>query len=254
MPIDEVFPSPTVKQVIFQIRFPSLFYIESRIGDYQVRIMERFPDARLVLQRQIVIAELGPEGKVEDLPEEARAPEFRRIWQFRSAEGVELSVQADSLTLMSTAHKTYCNPKGESRFRDTIEFTVDRFLELVAIPLMGRIGLRYVDECPVPQQDNETYARYYRTAFPLDRFPVSDASEMSFRVDTRRGEYHLRYAESLKVTEGQVKLTLDFDGYAEGVESEQYLAVTDKLHDIILKEFEGSIRQPVIDYMRSVRE
>ena len=28
---DEVFPNPTVKEVVFEIRFPSLFYMESRI-------------------------------------------------------------------------------------------------------------------------------------------------------------------------------------------------------------------------------
>ena len=33
MPIHEVFPSPTVKQVIFQVRFPNLFYLESRMGE-----------------------------------------------------------------------------------------------------------------------------------------------------------------------------------------------------------------------------
>jgi hypothetical protein len=45
---DEVFPNPTVKTVIFQIRYPNLFYIESRIGDIQVKIMDDFPESSLL--------------------------------------------------------------------------------------------------------------------------------------------------------------------------------------------------------------
>jgi len=45
MQINEVFPNPTVKQVIFQIRFPNLFYLESKIGEYQLKIMQRFPES-----------------------------------------------------------------------------------------------------------------------------------------------------------------------------------------------------------------
>jgi hypothetical protein len=40
MAIEEVFPNPTVKQVAFEIRFPNLFYLESKIGELQVKIME----------------------------------------------------------------------------------------------------------------------------------------------------------------------------------------------------------------------
>lgn len=38
MPINEVFVNPTVKQVIFQVKFPNLFFIESKIGDIQLKI------------------------------------------------------------------------------------------------------------------------------------------------------------------------------------------------------------------------
>ena len=36
MAINEVFPNPTVKKVIFQIRFPNLFFIESKIIAWSV--------------------------------------------------------------------------------------------------------------------------------------------------------------------------------------------------------------------------
>ena len=55
MAINEVFPNPTVKQVIFQIRFPALFAMESLVGDLQVKIMDNLPDSRLIQQTQVVI-------------------------------------------------------------------------------------------------------------------------------------------------------------------------------------------------------
>ena len=43
MAITEIFPNPTVKQVIFQIRFNSLFYIGDKMGEFQQRTMTEIP-------------------------------------------------------------------------------------------------------------------------------------------------------------------------------------------------------------------
>ena len=52
MVIDEIFPFPTVKHVIFQIKYPNLFYLENRIGDFQMKIINEFPDSKLSFRRQ----------------------------------------------------------------------------------------------------------------------------------------------------------------------------------------------------------
>jgi len=70
MVIDEIFPNPTVKQVIFELKFSNLFYIEDKIGDLQLKVMERFPDANLIFRRQILFADKGPEGEIEIIPPE----------------------------------------------------------------------------------------------------------------------------------------------------------------------------------------
>jgi hypothetical protein len=53
MVIKEIFPNPTVKQVIFQIRFPNLFYIENKIGDFQLKIMKEFPKSAIAISKTI---------------------------------------------------------------------------------------------------------------------------------------------------------------------------------------------------------
>lgn len=256
MAIDEVFPNPTVKKVIFEARFPHLFSMESLVGQYQHRIMERFPESKLLFSTPLVIAshkshELDLEQQKGNLPE---SEAVQKIWNFQSGTGVQLNVQTASLDMTSTMHKTYANPTQEDRFKDAIEFAVGRFLEVTQIPLFSRIGLRYIDECPVPGKDTRRFREYYNTTLCLDRFPLEDAREFQLLARVTRGDYFLTFRETLKGLGNEAKLVLDFDGYAENVPTSEYLSVTDRLHGIILEEFEQSIKEPVYAHMRKAPE
>ncbi len=140
---------------------------------------------------------------------------------------------------------------SENKFRDIIAFVVDNFLKITKIPLILRIGLRYIDECPVPSNTTENFVSYYQTTFPVSRFKIEDASEMNFMTTVKRDNCFLRYAESFKMLqENKYTLVLDFDGFANNIQSEQTLPITDKLHDLISTEFETTIKEPVYQYMR----
>jgi len=162
-------------------------------------------------------------------------------------------VSANSLDISSQYHKTY-NLEGGDKFRDIIEFTLGPFLEITGIPLINRIGLRYVDECPIPSKDNSVFTSYYNSIFPLDRFNLADANEMDFKTVVRKDKYHLRYIESLRKIGDQYKLILDFDGFTHNIHSENYLSITDDLHTMILEEYEKTIKEPVYQYMRQRKE
>lgn len=251
MTIEEIFPNPTVKQVIFQIRFPNLFYMENKVGDLQVKIMEKFPQSRLLIRKQVVFADIGPEVKLADIQNNLGLDEEtgRKVWQFESDKNFQLNVLSNSLDITSQYHKTY-NLEGSDKFRDIIEFVLDHFLKITSIPIINRIGLRYIDECPIQSKDNDTYRSYYDSAFPLDRFNLSDVTEMDFKTVIKRGEYYLRYIESFQKKGDEYKLILDFDGFAVDIPSKDYLRVTDDLHTIISDEYERTIKEPVYEYMR----
>ena len=244
MVINKIYPNPTVKQVVFEIRFPSLFYIENKIGDFQIKIIKEFPNSNLLYRRQILFADLGPKAKFEPPPEEAGA----KVWEFKSDKQYSLNVTSNSLYIVSEHHKTY-DLEGGDKFRDAIKFALDNFLEVTAIPIINRVGLRYIDECPLPSKNNETFSLYYNSAFPIDRFSIADANEMFFRTVVKRGDYNLIYMETLQKQKDEYKLILDFDGFAEKVKSENYLEVTDRLHEIISDEYEHTIKKPVYEYM-----
>jgi len=255
MSIAEVFSNPTVKQVIFQIRYPALFFLEEKIGEYQAKVMKLFPNSALLFRKQFVWTDLGPNVELKDVLADKEPQKGSKIWQFKSEKDTTaLNVTMESLDISSTHHKTYKLAGGGDKFRDIIQQVVDSFLEVTKIPIISRVGLRYIDECPIVSKDNDTLKAYYNSAFPLGRFSLEEASEMDVKVVVKKGPYNLRYIESLKKFEKEYKLIMDFDGYSEKIESKDYLETSDKLHDIISDEFEGSIKEPLISFMRSKEE
>ena len=254
MTINEVFQNPTVESVIFQIHYSNLFYIENKIGDLQVQLMKEFPDSDLIFRRKMVLVDQGDKAKIESDFKESEEGAVQKIWQFRSPKGYRLNILNNSLDITSEYHKTYNNPEGEHKFRDIIELVVSNFLQITNLPIIKRIGLRYIDKCPILSKDNVTFKQWYNSTFPLDRFNLADAETMQFQAVLKRGNYNLRYVEALQTSENKNYLILDFDGFANDISSENYLSILDDLHDLIVDEYQKSIKTLVYDYMRSPAE
>lgn len=250
MPINEVFENPTVKQVIFQIRFPNLFYIESKIGDLQVEIMDLFPESSLSFQQPIVIANLGSKVNIEEINEKLSSEKTKKVWSFSSPKNYALHVLNDSLDITSQYHKTYNNEAFDNRFRDVIELVLDKFLKIMKLPIVTRVGLRYIDECPLPVKDTKTYLEYYNTAFNVEKYSLEEAIEMDFKTVVHRGPYSIRYVESLQTKGEKHFVVLDFDSFAQNVKPSDCLQVTDELHRIIIEEYLRTIKDPVLEFMR----
>jgi uncharacterized protein (TIGR04255 family) len=135
MAINEIFPKPTVKTVIFQIMFPALFFMEKSIGDLQLKIMKEFPKSAMLFRRQILLADIGPQGKLPELHTDEKES-VNKIWQFESEKGFRLNVLTNSLDITSEYHKSY-NLEGAPKFRDAIKFVLDNFFEVTGIPIIN---------------------------------------------------------------------------------------------------------------------
>lgn len=232
-----------------QVKFPNLFYIENRMGDFQVRIMKEFPESALLFRRSVMLADIGPEGRLERIPEQEEVTS-KKMWQFKSEKGYVVNVHTDNLAIVSDYHKTYNLGEGE-KFRDIIQTVSSAFFETMSIPIVTYIGLRYIDECPIMSKDNATFKSWYNSTFPVDRFNMADSSAMEFVTIVKKGQYNLRYSESLRKTEkGEYKLVHDFDGRAGRTQVDRCMEVLDSLHEVILEEYEKTIKEPVKEYMR----
>jgi uncharacterized protein (TIGR04255 family) len=215
--------------------------------------MSEFPESALLYRRQFAWADVGPEVKLTEIENKLeKEPTGRKIWQFKSPKNFQLNVLSNSLDITSSYHKTYRMENGD-KFRDIIELVVSNFFQVVSVPIISRIGLRYIDECPIFSKDNETFRPCYNSVFPIDRFNLADAEEMNFKTVIKRG-YYLSYVESLQKVEDQYKLILDFDSFKTNVNPQDFLKVTDDLHTIISDEYERTITERVKEYMRKPKE
>lgn len=256
MVINKIYPNPTVKRVIFQITYPNLFYLENKIGDFQQKIMKEFPDSKMLIRHGFIVANIGAEEKI-GLPPSPQEETARKIWQFESKNKIMLSISSNSLDLVSEFHKTYdLGDDRSKKFRCAIEHAVSAFIDVMKLPIINRIGLRYIDECPILVKDNEKLMEWYNSKFPLDKFSIADAKAMTFRTIIKKGNYNLGYIESLEQnSKGEDVLVMDFDGSATKVENVSgYLDITDDLHRLISEAYEESIRAPVYDWMEKTEE
>ena len=248
MPIKEVFPNPTVIQVIFQITFPNLFFIEKTIGDFQKRIMDKFPESNLLFKKTFLFAHTSADIKIDEM--NAQNNIETKVWQFKHQDKYTLNVLTNSIDISSNIHKTYNNEGGE-KFRESNEYVINNFFEINAIPYLQRIGLRYIDHCPIPDGGDKEFMSYYKTSLPLNRFSLDNAISMDFQTVKNIGDnYFLTFAESIQYVLNKKKLVLNFDGFATNKLPNEYLSVTDKLHEIISAEFENTIKEPVKCLMR----
>lgn len=251
MSTTEIFPNPTIKQVIFQIKFPNLFFIETKIGDFQLEIMEKFPETALALRQNIIFADYGNNIKQEDLLNLTNSEGSRKIWQFYSQDKkYNLNIQADSLDITSEFHKSYDNKKADTRFRDIIEFSVSKFISISRIPIINRIGLRYINECPINNLNSHDYLEQYNSAFNHEKFKLEDTQEMVYKTVIHNEDISIRYIESIQKTEEKNVLILDLDASSINIKSSEYLITSDKLHASIKELFLSTVKEPVIEYMR----
>ncbi|MCX6670057.1 MAG: TIGR04255 family protein [Methanothrix sp.] len=257
MVLDKIYDRPTVRQVIFQITYPSLFYLENRVGDIQEKIMKEFPISKLLLRTGLIVTDIGINQKIEIPSADLEQNVARKIWQFESKNKTILSISSNSLDLTSEFHKTYKLGNDDSKkFKCTIKRAVDAFIDVMKLQTINRIGLRYIDYCPIQAKNNETLEAWYWSKFPLGKFNIADATIMAFRTVVKKGDYCLGYVESLgKDKDGKDVLILDFDGFSTGVENvSDYLDITDKLHDLISDAYTGTIKEPVYKWMEKKEE
>jgi uncharacterized protein (TIGR04255 family) len=250
MAIGDIYKTPTVKQVIFQIVFPNFFSMETKIGDYQLKVMDRFPKSQLLIQNQFLLAKQLANKIITPPPEERI--HTKKIWQFKTEkEDVTLNITMDSLDISSTKHKTYNNPGSEDKFRDTVQFVVSKFLEVIPLIRISKMGLRYVDECPLPAElTNASFLEYYNSFINFSKIDdIKNINEMDFGVVLKKGDLAVIYKEKLKKNNDVYEYNLDFDGQASNIATDQYLNTLDKMHNEITACYHDIIKEPVIKIM-----
>jgi len=247
----EVFPNPVVKSVAFEVRFPNLFFIETRIGEFQVQIMKEFPQSELLHRRNIMLL-AGSADNLQELAKQQAGETTDKVWVFKSNAGTKLEISSKNFVVSSEQHFSYKH-EGEKSFRSVIKGAIEPFIRMVAIPLALRIGLRYVNECPIFDRNTKRFNECYNSILPMSRFKLERVANMDCAVVANMEHCQFRHLESMRLTPEGGQLVLDLDAWTENVPSENVMASTDVLYETISAGFRNTVKQPIIDYMRTPR-
>ena len=247
----EIFLRPFVSHVIFELKFSNLFYIEDRIGDFQVKILEKYEESSLLFRRNFLVGDVGPDFNLADAVEK-NSQESKKIWQF-SNEISKLNITSNSLDLSTKSYKNY-RSSGDDSFRSLIDFVVEKFLEVTEIPKVSRLGLRYVNLCKIQDMNTQNFNDWYKTSLPIERFKLQDIDDMSFKTDVKINNDKMIYQEGIKKIKNEWKYVLDLDGYIENIDSSLVMETADRLHSEIYTEFNKNMKEPALDYMRRENE
>jgi uncharacterized protein (TIGR04255 family) len=158
-------------------------------------------------------------------------------------------VKLDSLLITSGEYNSYDHASG-MKFKDVINKIVTEFLQRFPIKKIVRIGLRYIDHCPLDEKTNQYFTKYYVPKFDIEQYKIDDLIENHIVMRTRRGEHNLLFQCRIAKIENSYKYIMDFDGYAENVDSAKFLSVTDALRELDRSEFLSSITEEFKQYMR----
>jgi uncharacterized protein (TIGR04255 family) len=240
----EVFPNAPLVEVAYEVRFPSMFSIPQAIGEFQIKIMDDFPKASQLFTTQIAIEDGIPKISTEN------AGKLTPSWQFETETGkTKIMIRMDRLSIISQEYNSYDNSPG-MKFRDAINKIITEFLQTVPIKKFTRIGLRYIDHCPLDEKTNRYFTDYYIPVFDIEKNKIEDILESHIIIRKKKGAYGLLYQCKISEINDSYKYILDFDSYAENVDSASFLSVTDELRRIDRGEFFSSITENFKQKMR----
>ena len=213
--------------------------------------MERFPKSSLLIQSQFLISQ-QVSGKI--VPSDSEKVQAKKIWQFKTEEeDVTLNITVDSLDISSSKHKTYNNKGEENKFRETISFIVNSFFEIIPLNKISKMGLRYLDDCPLPDDlTKESFLDYYNSFINFSNIEdIKSVNEFGFNITMKKDDLTIIYKEKLLKKNDRYKYDLDFDGQAMNIPVSEYLDKLDSLHDEITSCYHNIIKEPVIKLMNS---
>jgi uncharacterized protein (TIGR04255 family) len=251
-----VYSNPTVKKVVFQIKFSNRFSIENNIGKIQEKIIDKFPESEYSFRRNLVFTNVGSGIKNIQIPEMGEnEPVIKKTWQFSSEKKKGnhyiLNLQTNSLSITSEQHKSYYPSEYGEGFKDIIKFVLDAFFDYVSVKKIKRMGLRYIDEAPIPSLVNDEFAKWYNTSFPLHKYSLERMNNIHFRTEINFDKITLIYQEFLHEENGKIKYYLDFDAFTTEFDAEHLFDLLDDLHKIIHSEWDQTLKEPVKAWMKN---
>lgn len=234
-----------IELVVWQIKYPNCFFIENIIGDFQKKIMKRFPESKLQYRNSILFEQSEDQLSFSNTKDQDIT---NKIWIFENKELVKIEISYNSFTISSKKYSTY--NKSTPCFRDEINNSFDEFLELSGISIIKRIGFRYTNSCPLPEPlGNTLFEEWYNSIFQSSKFDISKVNSFNYQMDFCNQDVMMNYREVFINKER--KYYIDIDAFMLDRDMQEYKDITDKLHDAIKGRFVDATNEYIHNLLES---
>lgn len=218
-------------EVAFEARFPILFFIPKRLGEFQELIIEEFDKSSEIKFQNISI-------------QPNQEPEFAmdQAWEFAHKDGDPvIRLFKDKIVIFSKLYTSYEGSSGKS-YKNCINYSLEKFNQIFKINKFTRIGLRYINTFDVEEESTDWLKSYFHPLYNLEKYPIQDTLEFKFALRIKREKANL-VIQSGYIRKDGLKYILDFDAYKEECRTIDFPNALDDLHASIKSEFDSLITE-----------
>ncbi len=148
---------------------------------------------------------------------------------------------------MALAFSAYSNFE---EFKDEVLKRSARFCEIFNVPSLTRIGLRYVNEIPLPTQQPESMTGYVKPLLEFDRIPLESVQQFALQLAAKL-EDHMILVRTAMLAGPIRTYILDIDAYTETVKPTTEIGVLlDRFHNTAQRVFLDHVTDEYKQVMR----
>ncbi len=190
--LEEVFPANPIREVDFEIRFTPRLRIEAEMWRFQEDLVQDYPD----VGRETAILPNGSTLNVT-IFQNPRAARVIKVSSYN----------------MALAFSSYANFE---EFKDEVQRRTSGFCGIFEVTSLTRIGLRYVNEIPLPTQNPESITRYVRPLVEFDRIRLDSVQQFAMQMAASHDDHMILVRTAMLA--GPIRTyILDIDAYTEVV-------------------------------------
>lgn len=228
--LEEIFPSPSVREVAFELRFAPRLRIAPEVWRIQDSLAESYPSVNEEMQAQ-------PDGRL------------LQAWVFGNlAERRTIKVSQENFVVIFNKYGSFEQFKEEALVR------ANAFTSLFQIENFLRVGLRYVNHIELgPEQGVRDLQRYVNLPIDFERFDPASIEQLLTEFRLVAGEHKINIRGALLRLPGKAGalFILDLDCYtASAVEVTSLSRLMEEFHHKIQIQFLEHIRQEYRQVMR----
>jgi len=225
--LGEVFPANPIREVDFEIRFAPRLRVQAEMWRFQESVVTEYADVAL----ESAILPNGTTLGVTVFQNQAKA----RL----------IKVSPQNMALAFSAYANF------EEFKDEVLKRSDEFCKIFGVTSLTRVGLRYVNEIPLPTQQSGSMTRYVRPLVAFDRIPLDTVQQFALQMSATAGNHMVLVRTAMLV--GPIRTyILDIDAYTEIVKQASEIgALLDQFHDTAQRFFLDHVTDEYKQVMRA---